>query len=197
MDRETDSIAKERQTSEALTEGLMGLLKPLLEQVDTHVEKTQATQSELGKQLDSVEAEMAKFAILQEHIPDVSASTQKLSDTKALLQKTISLVTSIENRIAKMNKTASKAAEQLEKKRLAAVAQQEGVAASLHPDMINPPVASSQGENADVIADTEPLQPGAASNELHDAIEPASNEDSKGGPADNEPADDGRKEGSQ
>eukprot|EP00730_Choanoeca_flexa_P019936 TRINITY_DN974_c0_g1_i2.p1 TRINITY_DN974_c0_g1~~TRINITY_DN974_c0_g1_i2.p1 ORF type:complete len:123 (+),score=6.79 TRINITY_DN974_c0_g1_i2:111-479(+) len=96
MDRETDSIAKERQTSEALTEGLMGLLKPLLEQVDTHVEKTQATQSELGKQLDSVEAEMAKFAILQEHIPDVSASTQKLSDTKALLQKTISLVTSIE-----------------------------------------------------------------------------------------------------
>jgi hypothetical protein len=55
MDRAADTVAKERQTSEALTQGLMGLLTPLLQQVDGHVAKTQATQTELAKQLDHLE----------------------------------------------------------------------------------------------------------------------------------------------
>eukprot|EP00045_Choanoeca_perplexa_P011371 m.120261 g.120261 ORF g.120261 m.120261 type:complete len:197 (-) comp15608_c0_seq7:54-644(-) len=139
MDRASDTVVKERQTSEALTQGLMGLLTPLLQKVDGHVAQTQATQTELATQLDRLEEELAKFSSLQDDIPDVSASTKRLAETKATLVKTIALITSIENRVAKMNKTAAKAADQLEKKRQAATAQTEGVAASLHPEVRSPP----------------------------------------------------------
>lgn len=61
MDRASDSVEKERQTSDALTQGLMGFLTPLLQQVDGHVEKTQSTQAELAKQLDALEAGEAQW----------------------------------------------------------------------------------------------------------------------------------------
>jgi hypothetical protein len=40
--------------------------------------------------------ELAKFAALQEDIPDMSESTKRLAETKATLIKTIALITSVE-----------------------------------------------------------------------------------------------------
>lgn len=73
---------EDNPTRDTLTEGLMCLLKPSLDSLDSQVERTRQAQSELKDQIESLSVDLKKVAEEQSCPVDLESYITKLNNSK-------------------------------------------------------------------------------------------------------------------
>ncbi|EDQ84862.1 uncharacterized protein MONBRDRAFT_39113 [Monosiga brevicollis MX1] len=178
-----DAVESERQLSNLLSDSILQLLAPLLKSMDDSVRDTQQSQRQLAAQLDQLQTELARYEDIQSAVPDLNVYAQKLGTTKVNLAKLNGLVSTIEQRVERMNKLANKAEASLVVRRDTALQQQQQVEAQL-PDMAKRALAQVPEAAAISAYSAEPIDANAATNANQDST---SSQPTSAGPA-TEPA---------
>lgn len=97
-------------TSQKLNDGILTLLKPAVEKVDAQVHNVRESQFELRKQIEAVTDELKKIG--EEHHVDINLEPyiQRLINTKRRVVLVSNIVQNIQERLAKLHKSAEKEA---------------------------------------------------------------------------------------
>lgn len=95
-------------TRDTLAEGLLGLLKPCVDQLDDRVRATRISQLELKQQIDSLNEELQNVrAALNDH-PDLDPYVKKLISCKHKVTVVLNVLQASQDRLNEIRRTVNK-----------------------------------------------------------------------------------------
>jgi len=96
---------EDNPTRDTITEGLLNVLKPSVEALDTQVEKTREAQVELRDQIDVLAAELKKISEQQASPIDLEAYITKLGNSKKRVLVVQNVLASAQDRLNKVHQS--------------------------------------------------------------------------------------------
>jgi len=96
---------EDNPTRDTITEGLLNLLKPSVETLDTQVEKTREAQIELRDQIDLLAAELKKISEQQASPIDLESYITKLGNSKKRVLVVQNVLASAQDRLNKVHQS--------------------------------------------------------------------------------------------
>lgn len=109
IDDKTDDFG-DSPTREALADGLMGLLRPAVEQLDDRVKSTRITQLELKQQIDSLAEDLRKISENQPMPFDLDAYVKKLMNAKRRVMLVNNILQNAQERLNRVHQNVSREA---------------------------------------------------------------------------------------
>lgn len=102
IDDKTEDFG-DNPTRDTLADGLLGLLRPTIEQLDERVKATRISQGELKQHLDSLSDELKQLSEHQTCPLDLEKYVRKLNDAKAKITVVSNILQSSQDRLTKLN----------------------------------------------------------------------------------------------
>ncbi|XP_015510531.1 SNAPIN protein homolog [Neodiprion pinetum] len=104
IDDKTEDFC-ENPTRDALTEGLMGLLKPTVDQLDERIRATRISQIELKQQIESLTEELLKISETLQCPHELDVYVKKLINTKHKVTVVNNILQTTQDRLGKIQLT--------------------------------------------------------------------------------------------
>ncbi|XP_063830544.1 SNAPIN protein homolog [Ostrinia nubilalis] len=95
-------------TRDTLAEGLLGLLKPTVDQLDDRVRATRISQLELKQQIDSLNEELQKVREALNNHPDLDPYVKKLIACKHKVTVVLNVLQASQDRLNEIRRTINK-----------------------------------------------------------------------------------------
>ncbi|XP_037080121.1 SNAPIN protein homolog [Pollicipes pollicipes] len=92
----------ENPTTDALSEGFLNSLKPVIDRIDTGVKETQDSQEALAALLESIAEDFAKLASVAPSPVDIEEHVKRLHSVKRRVAVTNSTLQSVQDRLARI-----------------------------------------------------------------------------------------------
>ncbi|XP_046738401.1 SNAPIN protein homolog [Diprion similis] len=102
IDDKTEDFC-ENPTRDALTEGLMGLLKPTVDQLDERIRATRISQIELKQQIESLTEELLKISEALQCPLELDVYVKKLINTKHKVTVVSNILQTTQERLNKVH----------------------------------------------------------------------------------------------
>jgi len=96
---------EDNPTRDTITEGLLNLLKPSVEQLDTQVERTREAQIELRDQIDLLAADLKTISEQQASPIDLESYITKLSNSKKRVLVVQNVLASAQDRLNRVHQS--------------------------------------------------------------------------------------------
>ncbi|XP_018327187.1 SNAPIN protein homolog [Agrilus planipennis] len=107
VDDNTENFC-DNPTRDALTEGLMGLIKPTVDQLDERVRATRLSQLELKTCIESLSEELKTIASSQQSIVDLDPYVKKLMNAKHKVTVLTNVLQSAQDRLNRIHQSIEK-----------------------------------------------------------------------------------------
>ncbi|XP_034251552.1 SNAPIN protein homolog [Thrips palmi] len=107
IDDKTEDFG-DNPTRDTLADGLLGLLRPTVEQLDDRVKATRISQGELKQHLDSLSDEIKQLSEHQACPLDLEKYIRKLNDAKAKITVVGNILQSSQDRLIKLTQHINK-----------------------------------------------------------------------------------------
>nr|XP_023019412.1 SNAPIN protein homolog [Leptinotarsa decemlineata] len=107
IDENTENFC-ENPTRDTLTEGLMGLIKPTVDQLDERVRATRISQLELKQCIESLSEELKTIADSQKNSIDLEIYVKKLINAKQRVTILSNILQNTQDRLNKVHKSIDK-----------------------------------------------------------------------------------------
>lgn len=113
MDRDSDSTVTSmdentNSTSDILASGIIGVFKPIIENIDERVLSTKQTQEELKAQLDLLASELREIEKTQATIPEFSEKVKELINIKHKVTVIANILTNSQERLKSLHEIIDK-----------------------------------------------------------------------------------------
>ncbi|XP_017782217.1 PREDICTED: SNAPIN protein homolog [Nicrophorus vespilloides] len=115
IDENTENFC-DNPTRDTLAEGLMGLIKPTVDQLDERLRATRISQLELKQCIESLTEELKKISESQRNYADIEIYVKKLISAKHRVTVLTNILQSTHDRLSKVHQSIEK--ESLKKKAL-------------------------------------------------------------------------------
>ncbi|KAH1001009.1 hypothetical protein HUJ04_013273 [Dendroctonus ponderosae] len=107
LDENTENFC-ENPTRDTIAEGLMGLIKPTVDQLDERVRATRVSQLELKQCIDGLAEELKKVSEAQQHTVDLEIYLKKLINAKQRVSVLSNILQSAQDRLNKIHMSIDK-----------------------------------------------------------------------------------------
>ncbi|XP_019877730.1 SNAPIN protein homolog [Aethina tumida] len=107
IDENTENFC-ENPTRDTLAEGLMGLIKPTVDQLDERVRATRISQLELKQCIESLSEELKKISESQQTSIDLDAYVKKLINAKQRVTVLTNILQNAQDRLNKVHMSIDK-----------------------------------------------------------------------------------------
>ncbi|XP_051175664.1 SNAPIN protein homolog isoform X2 [Leptopilina boulardi] len=107
LDDKTEDFC-DNPTRDALTEGLMSLLKPTVDQLDERIRATRISQIELKQQIDSLNEELLKISESLQHPLELDSYVKKLVNAKQKVTIVSNILQTTQERLNKIHQAIEK-----------------------------------------------------------------------------------------
>ncbi|XP_043483969.1 SNAPIN protein homolog isoform X2 [Leptopilina heterotoma] len=107
LDDKTEDFC-DNPTRDALTEGLMSLLKPTVDQLDERIRATRISQIELKQQIDSLNEELLKVAECLQQPLELDSYVKKLVNAKQKVTIVSNILQTTQERLNKIHQAIDK-----------------------------------------------------------------------------------------
>lgn len=104
VDENTENFCN-NPTRDTLAEGLMGLIKPTVDQLDERVRTTRISQLELKQRIESLAEELKKISEAQQVTVDLDAYVKKLINAKHRVTVLTNVLQSAQERLNKIHQS--------------------------------------------------------------------------------------------
>lgn len=104
VDENTENFCN-NPTRDTLAEGLMGLIKPTVDQLDERVRTTRISQLELKQHIESLAEELKKISEAQQVTVDLDAYVKKLINAKHRVTVLTNVLQSAQERLNKIHQS--------------------------------------------------------------------------------------------
>lgn len=128
IDENTENFC-DNPTRDTLAEGLMGLIKPTVDQLDERVRATRISQLELKQCIESLTEELKKVSESQQTTVDLDAYVKKLINAKHRVTVLSNILQNAQDRLNKVHQSIER--ETVKRKALLETVPQEGSSSSV------------------------------------------------------------------
>ncbi|GLV36356.1 SNAP associated protein [Carabus blaptoides fortunei] len=128
IDENTENFC-DNPTRDTLAEGLMGLIKPTVDQLDERVRATRISQLELKQCIESLTEELKKVSESQQTTVDLDAYVKKLINAKHRVTVLSNILQNAQDRLNKVHQSIER--ETVKRKALLETTPQEGASSSV------------------------------------------------------------------
>lgn len=104
VDENTENFC-DNPTRDTLAEGLMGLIKPTVDQLDERVRATRISQLELKQQIESLSEDLKKITEAQQYSVDLDVYVKKLMNAKHRVTVLTNVLQSAQDRLNKVHQS--------------------------------------------------------------------------------------------